>query len=217
MVCMKASTRNLRLTAGILLLVASALAGCTAQPAEPTPTPTVSPTETVPASAIDPLADSEGMLAYESAAGGFRLEYPSEWAVDTSLQTAVAIEYPIALGGILGVRAGFFMVGAPLTEIGVEDLDGLWANFVESLSPTATIDPRQDFTFKDESAYQARFIDPEIQAQGWLITVVSGDQGYVLIVMVQPPVHFETFQPVFDDMLGSVDFFAPVPSEPAQP
>jgi hypothetical protein len=217
MVCMKASTRNLRLTAGILLLVASALAGCTAQPAEPTPTPTVSPTETVPASAIDPLADSESMLAYESAAGGFRLEYPSEWAVDTSLQTAVAIEYPIALGGILGVRAGFFMVGAPLTEIGVDDLDGLWANFVESLSPTATIDPRQDFTFKDESAYQARFIDPEIQAQGWLITVVSGDQGYVLIVMVQPPVHFETFQSVFDSMLDSVDLFAPVPSEPEQP
>jgi len=210
--------RRVSVTAIGVMLAAGLFAGC-APGAESTPAaaPTEGPTETVPASAIDPYAHSDGTLEYESRAGGFRLTYPAEWSVDRSQQTAVAIEFPIAIGGVLGVRAGFFIIGAPLAEVGVTDLDGLWASFSESLSATATLDPRSSYEIGGQTGYQARFVDTEIQAQGWLITVISGGQGYVIIVMVQPPVHFETFQPVFEDMLGSVELFVPAPVNPDQP
>ena len=109
------------------------------------------------------------------------------------------------------------MIGAPLSEIGVSDLEGLWADFAESISDTAVIDPRTDISIGGEQAFQAIFLDTEIQAQGQLITAISGETGYVLIVMVQPPVHFETFQPVFQMMLDSVDLFAPTATSRAEP
>ena len=214
MVSMNASARTRKLAPLLLLLAASGLAGCSGQGADlSTPTPTISPTETVPASAIDPSAQSEGMLDYENLAAGFRVQYPSEWTVDRSQETAVAIEFPIALGGVIGVRAGFFMIGASLSEIGVTDLDGLWDSFAESLSESARLDDPVEFPVGGVPGYQGRFVDDEIQAQGWLLTVISGEQGYVLIEMVQPPVHFETFQPVFQAMLDSVELFEPAPSE----
>jgi hypothetical protein len=214
MACIKLSARTWRLTSVLLVLAASALAGCSAQAeVQPTPTPTVNPTKAVPASAIDPTARSESMLEYENLAAGFRVQYPSEWTVDRSQDTAVAIEFPIALSGVIGVRAGFFMIGARLSEIEVTDLDGLWASFAESLSESARLDDPAEYQIGGVPGYQGRFVDDEIQAQGWLLTVISGEQGYVLIEMVQPPVHFETFQPVFQAMLDSVELFEPAPAE----
>jgi hypothetical protein len=188
----------------------SALVGCSAEPmVQPTPTATatIAPTETIPASGIDPYAGSQTMLEYENTLAGFRMDYPARWMLDRSQQAAVAIQYPVGVGNILGVRAAFFMIGAPLAEIDVSDLDGLWNSFADSLSASAVLDPPSDFIVDGQRAFQARFVDPEIDSQGWLITAIAGDQGYVLLAMVQPPVHFETFAPVFSAMLDSVQLF----------
>jgi hypothetical protein len=192
----------------VILLTTGMLAGCAAEPAvQATATATRAPTETVPASGIDPFGGSQTMLEYENTLAGFRMQYPARWTLDRSQQAAVAIEYPGGAGSVLGLRAAFFMIGAPLTEIGVSDLEGLWASFAESLSSSATLDSRTDYTVSGVPAYQARFVDPEIDSQGWLITATAGEQGYVMLAMVQPPVHFETFAPVFSSMLDSVKLF----------
>lgn len=202
--------------AGWGLLLIGMLAGCAAPPA-PSPTETAVPTTstiagatvTVPASPIDPWAGSDETVDFRSPVAGFSLQVPANWTIDDTQQGAVAIEFPMVIGSLIGVRAGFFLLGAPLADIGVSNLDGLWTSFSASLSATAVVDPPSELSVDGHAGYQARFVDSEIQAQGWLITVLSEQQGYVLIGMVQPPVHFETFQPVFEAMLGSTRLFAP--------
>ncbi len=196
-----------------IMTVAITFTGC-ATPTVVTPTSTPEPTATteVPASALDPFAQSSSFLSYEDLSTGFRIDYPSDWTVDASQISSVAIEFPASIGQALGVRAGFFIVGTSLEEVGVTSLDELWASFAASLSDQVLVDPPANIEHAGIVGYQAPFLDLEIEAQGWLMTFIVGEQGYVIITLVQPAVHYETFQPVFEAMLESLEFLPPAPS-----
>ncbi len=151
-------------------------------------------------------------MTYEDLAAGFRLQHPPDWTVVGSPGSEVAIEFPVSIGEPLGLRAGMYMVGFRLEDVGLFTLDELFDSFGASLTEQVLVDPPAEFELDGVTGYQAAFLDLSIQGQGRLLTFIKGDQGYVIIALVQPAVHYETFQPVFDLMLDSLEFLPPAPS-----
>ena len=201
---------------GQLLLAAFLLTACAPQIA---PASTGTPAELVPdtdasssepfASALDPFAGATTRLVYEDLAAGFRLEYPSDWTVSRAPGSEVAIEFPVTIGEPLGLRAGLYMVGFRLEEAGLFTLEELFNSFGASLSEQVLVDPPADIEVDGVQGYEAQFLDLSIQGQGRLLTFIKDDQGYVIIALVQPAVHYETFQPVFESMLTSLELLSP--------
>jgi hypothetical protein len=200
----------------MLMATLFAAAACTRQTgAAPTSTPAGlalntdgTPSEPL-ASPLDPFAGAPSSIAFEDRAAGFRLEHPPEWTVTGSQGSEIAIEFPASIGDPLGLRAGLYMVGFRLEEVGLFTLEELFDSFGASLAEQVLVDPPADIELDGVKGYQAPFLDLSIQGQGRLLTFIKDERGYVIIALVQPAVHYETFQPVFAAMLASLEFMPP--------
>ena len=98
------------------------------------------------------------------------------------------------------------MVGFRLEDVGLFTLEELFNSFDASLGEQVLVDPPADLELDGVRGYQAQFLDLSIEGQGRLLTFIKDEQGYVILALVQPAVHYETFQPAIDDMLASLEF-----------
>lgn len=170
-------------------------------PATPTPTLTATPTPS-------PTATAEvEMTAYHSESLGLSLDYPTDWQV-TEAENAVFFS-PAGVGlEILGEPA--FGVGVYSGEAG--SVQGITDEWLAALPEDAEVSPTTQVATPSHAwqMVQASFVDPylEIAKRTYYGATVWEGTLYIFI-SESPPEQWATYEPIFFQMILSIELAGP--------
>ncbi|MBN1812093.1 MAG: hypothetical protein JXA14_09685 [Anaerolineae bacterium] len=221
---MNTTKRTLHILLPVLILAVASLGCGFITPPTPTPEPTNTPeptdtpvpTETpVPTPTLTPTPTPiplPEMSTYTNERLGLSMDHPAGWYMEEDEEaatTSVVFSTEENFEPAQADGAGFGVVAVAL-EGAITDVEDLWNLFAgEALDEGTQIGDPESSIVGGQDAIGGSYASTEDDYYGWLTMVIANDHGYVFLAVVSPADDWKDYEPTFNALLDSVEFFEP--------